>query len=310
MTDRLLSVIVPCYNEEESLDTLYARLIAACTPYMDKGYEIIFINDGSHDATWSIIERFHDLNENVVGIAFARNFGHAMALTAGLEVSRGERVLIIDADLQDPPELLPKMMELLDRGADVAYGKRISRKGETWLKRYTAYLFYRLLNYLSTVPLPKDTGDFRLINRKVVDVLNSMPEVCRYIRGMVAWVGFNQQPILYERDERFAGETHYTVAKMFRLAMDAITGFSTRPLRMAFYFGFLMFGLCISFLIYVCIAYFRHLTIQGWASLACLISAVQAIQFILIGLIGEYVGRIYQQVKYRPKYIIAKRCGK
>ncbi len=243
------------------------------------------------------------------GLCFSRNFGHGMALTAGLEACRGERVLIIDADLQDPPELLAGMMRAMDEGADVVYGRRIKRQGESWFKRMTAYVFYGLLSHLSDVAIPRDTGDFRLINRKVVQALNNMPETARYIRGMVAWVGFRQVPIDYVRDERFAGTTHYTLEKMLKLALDAITGFSDRPLRLAFYLGLLMILCSLFLLAYVLISYFHQDTVRGWASTAFIFVVCQAVQFFLLGLIGEYIGRTYQESKRRPKYIMLTSVG-
>ena len=305
----LLSIIVPCYNEEETLSELYRRLSEICAPYAGSGYEILLIDDGSKDGTWNVIRSLHATDARVNGVCFSRNFGHGMALTAGLELCRGERVLIIDADLQDPPELLPAMMRKMDEGADVVYGKRVSRAGETWFKRVSARFFYRLLNRISDVPMPEDTGDFRLMDRKVVQALKAMPETARYIRGMVAWVGFKQVPIEYERSARFAGATHYTLEKMLRLALDAITGFSNRPLRLAFYLGVLMLILSILLLIYVVGSYFLHDTVRGWASLICILVGTQAIQWLLIGLIGEYIGRIYQESKHRPNYIILDTAG-
>jgi len=304
-----LSVVIPCYNEEASLHELYRRISEACAPYAVKGVEIIMVNDGSTDRSWAIIEALHAQDARVVGLCFARNFGHAMALTAGLEACRGERILIIDADLQDPPELLLGMMEKMDAGADVVYGKRISRSGETWFKRATASVFYKMLDHLSDIPIPRDTGDFRLMTRKVVDAVNVMPETARYIRGMVAWVGFRQVPIEYARDERFAGTTKYTLEKLLRLALDAITGFSDRPLRLAFYLGFSMMMLGAVILMYILISYVEHNTVRGWASMAFIFVIFQSMQFFLLGLIGEYIGRTYQETKRRPKYIMLTRVG-
>jgi len=304
-----LSVIIPCYNEDKSLHECYRRISEACTPYIEKGYEIIFVNDGSKDHTWAIIEELHAKDKHVIGLCFSRNFGHGMALTAGLEACRGERVLIIDADLQDPPELLSHMMQKMDGGADVIYGKRIRRNGETSFKRITAHLFYLLLSHLSDVSIPRDTGDFRLINNKVVHALNSMPETARYIRGMIAWVGFTQTPIEYIRAERFAGRTHYTLTKMFKLAFDAITGFSDRPLRLAFYLSFIMILVSGFILIYILVSYFYYNAVHGWASMACIFVSSQAVQFFLLGVIGEYMGRTYQESKHRPKYIMLTSIG-
>ena len=302
-----LSVVVPCFNEEAVLTELYRRLNETCVPYADRGYEIVLVDDGSRDATWATIEGLHAQDPRVRGLRFSRNFGHGMALTAGLDACRGERIFIIDADLQDPPELLPDMMMRMDAGADVVYGQRVKREGEGWFKVVSARLFYRLLDSLSDLPIPRDTGDFRLMNRKVLNALRAMPETARYVRGMVAWVGFNQVPLPYERKSRFAGQTHYTLEKMLRLALDALTGFSNRPLRLAFYFALLM--LLFSFIVFLIVvwAYIEHNTVRGWASLALLFTGSQALQWFMIGLLGEYVGRIYQESKQRPKYIVASR---
>ena len=249
------------------------------------------------------------MTRGVRGVRFSRNFGHGMALTAGLDACRGERIFIIDADLQDPPELLPEMMARMDAGADVVYGQRSKREGETWFKIVTARLYYRLLDSLSDLAIPRDTGDFRLINRKVLEALRAMPETARYVRGMVAWVGFNQVPLPYERKGRFAGQTHYTLEKMIRLALDGMTGFSIRPLRLAFYFALLM--LLVSGIVALLIIwdYIEHRTVRGWASLALLFTGAQAVQWFMMGLLGEYVGRIYQESKQRPKYIVADRTA-
>jgi len=309
MTAPLLSVVVPCYNEEEGLPELHRRLSAACAPYGSAGYEILLVNDGSRDGTWACIQALHQKDTHVLGISLSRNFGHGMALTAGLDACRGERVLIIDADLQDPPELLAKMMARMDAGADVVYGKRESRAGESWFKRASARFFYRLLSKFSDVLIPEDTGDFRLINARVVQALRAMPESARYTRGMVAWVGFRQEPLLYARDARFAGRTHYTLEKMLKLALDGITGFSNRPLRLAFYLGFLMLMGSGILLLYIIYSYITGSSVRGWASLAFIIVGSQAAQWFFLGLIGEYIGRIYQESKRRPNYLVSERVG-
>ena len=299
-----LSVVVPCYNEEEGIGELHRRLSAVCAAYRHNGYEILLVNDGSTDGTWPAIQALHAQDPQVVGVCLSRNFGHGMALTAGLDLCRGQRVFIIDADLQDPPELLTQMMQKMDEGADVAYGKRSRRMGESWFKKISARYFYRILNHVSDHSMPEDTGDFRLINRKVVEALKSMPENARYIRGMVHWVGFHQVPVYYERKERFAGKTHYTLEKMLRLSLDAITGFSTRPLRLAFYMGFLMLLASVFLLGYIIWSYYYSSTVRGWTSLAFLLVFSQAFQWLLLGLIGEYVGRIFQESKRRPNYLL------
>jgi len=227
----LLSVVVPAFNEQEVLHAACERLLAACQPYFAHGVEIIVVDDGSRDATWPIVLELAKRVPQIVGVRLSRNFGHQLALTAGLEVCRGERILMIDADLQDPPELLPEMMALIDQGADVVYGRRVKRQGETAFKRYSASLFYRILNRLTDVDIPQEVGDFRLVTRQVLNALRALPEQHRFVRGMVAWLGFKQMPLRYVRQERFAGTTKYPLRKMLKLAVDAITGFSVVPLR-------------------------------------------------------------------------------
>lgn len=311
MTEKLfLSVVVPCYNEEAVMGELYRRLHDACAAYDAQGYEIIFVNDGSADATWPIIRSLGVKDARVKGVCLSRNFGHGMAVTAGLDACQGERVLVLDADLQDPPELLGQMMALMDeRAADVVYGKRNTRESEGWFKRVTASLFYRLLNQISEFPIPADTGDFRLMKRSVVQEVCAMPEYARYLRGMVAWVGFTQVPLPYERKPRYAGNPHYTLRKMLNLALDAITGFSVYPVRLAFYFGMLMLLASVGLLFYIGISYAANNTVRGWASLAFIIVISQGFQWMLLGLMGEYIGRIYQESKRRPHYIVKDTAG-
>lgn len=298
-----LSVVIPCYNEKETLDELLRRTNAACEKCGIK-YEIILVNDGSVDGTWEKMQALRKLYPELVLVDLARNHGHQLALTAGLQVCRGERILCIDADLQDPPELLPEMLQLMDAGADVVYGKRRARAGETWFKKITAAGFYRLLNTLSDVQLPQDAGDFRLMSRRVLDVFLQMPEQHRYIRGMISWVGFRQEPIEYDRDARFAGETKYPLRKMVKLSLDAITSFSTKPLKitahLAVWFSLLGLGL----LLYSLISWMFFNTIQGWTSLLAVISIIGSLQFMILAIFGAYLGRIYQQSQQRPLTIV------
>jgi dolichol-phosphate mannosyltransferase len=233
----LVSVVAPCYNEELVLLEFYRKASSACRVAVGDSYELLFVDDGSRDATWRKICDLSASDPHVVGVRLFRNHGHQLAVTAGLALTQGERVLLIDADLQDPPELLSEMMAAMDQGADVVYGTRSARKGETFFKLVTASLFYRLLNSLSKVPIPRDTGDFRLMQRAVVDILNAMPEQHRFIRGMVSWIGGKQIAFPYERDARYAGTTKYPLRKMIRFAVDGITSFSTTPLRIAVWLG-------------------------------------------------------------------------
>jgi dolichol-phosphate mannosyltransferase len=276
---------------------------AACGSVTDD-YEIVLVNDGSSDESWPVLLSLAAKDPHVVAINLSRNHGQALALTAGLAYCRGERILIIDADLQDPPELLPEMMAVCSGGADIVYGKRRSRAGESIFKRLTAFLFYRVLNLFTDQHIPEDTGDFRLITRRVLDVLNAMPENHRFVRGMISWVGFKQVALLYDRSPRFAGKTKYALGKMFRFALDAITSFSVRPLRLAFYAGGILSVVSILLLAYSIGAYFVDQTIRGWTSIMAVMLLFLAAQFLVLGLIGEYVGRLYMEAKHRPLFIV------
>lgn len=299
-----LSVVVPCYNEFESLAELVRRLTCACTHCVGADYELIFVNDYSTDGTWAEIMRLSAGTHQVIGVDLAHNHGHQLALTAGLSVAGGDRVLIIDADLQDPPELLAEMMAQLDAGADVAYGQRLQRKGETWFKKASAAFFYRLLRHLADAPIPADTGDFRLMKRQVVDVLLSMPEQHRFIRGMVAWIGFRQVAVPYQRQARFAGATKYPLRKMIRFAADAITGFSVAPLRLSLYFSLWSVLLAILLGLYALWQWFTGVAVPGWTSIAIIVLAFGSMQMLCLGIMGEYLGRIYAQSKQRPLFVI------
>ena len=299
-----LSIVVPCFNEEDSLGEFLRRAVLAATSAVGKDFEIIAVDDGSTDATWDIISAQSGSLVNLVGVRLMRNHGHQIAATAGLTVARGERVLLIDADLQDPPELLLMMMPIMDRGADVVYGQRSRRAGETRFKLITAAAFYRLLGHLTSVPIPRDTGDFRLMSRRVVDILVAMPERDRFIRGMVSWVGGRQVALPYERDARFAGETKYPLRKMVRFALDAITSFSTAPLRIATWIGFVSALIAAALVLYTFVQWFAGQTIAGWSSLMATIAGFFSIQFIGMGIMGEYLGRLVEEVKQRPMFMI------
>ena len=304
-----LSAVVPCYNEEESIDELCRRLGDACQNVVGADYEIVLVDDGSADATWLKISATARSNPNVVAVRLTRNHGHQLALTAGLEVCRGERILIIDADLQDPPELLGQMMEKMDNGAHVVYGKRVERKGETWFKRVSATAFYRILRRLVEIDVPLDTGDFRLMSRKALDLLRQMPEQHRFIRGMVTWIGLKQEPIEYKRDERFAGETKYPLAKMLGLALDAITGFSTKPLKIASYLGFLFAFFAVLGVAYTMISLIFFQTVVGWASTITVVLVLGSVQLLVLGVMGEYLGRMFIELKRRPVFLIDEVVG-
>ncbi len=245
-----------------------------------------------------------DGDPHLLAINLSRNHGHQLALTAALTFARGERILIIDADLQDPPELLPEMMRLMDEGADVVYGQRRQRHGETPFKTLTAKLFYRLLGHLTDVRIPMDTGDFRLMSRRSLDILNAMPEQSRFVRGMVSWIGLNQVPLLYDREPRFAGQTKYPLFRMMRFALDAITGFSIVPLRVASILGMVMGVTSVTMLSYTLGSWAFGRTVEGWTSLTTIVLTVSSVQLLVLGILGEYVGRLYMQSKGRPLFII------
>jgi dolichol-phosphate mannosyltransferase len=300
----LLSVVAPCYNESESLHELYRRVTEVCRANVAEDYEIVLVNDGSRDSTWADIRALTQNDPHVVGVNLSRNHGHQLALSAGLTVCRGARILIIDADLQDPPELLPQMMAEMDKGADVVYGQRADRAGESWFKKTSAAAFYRLLDRMVDIKIPLDTGDFRLISRRALDILNEMPEQHRFIRGMVSWIGLAQRPVIYHRHERFAGETKYPLSKMIKFALDAITGFSIRPLRIAIYLG-VLFGLGgIVVLAYTLWTWISGETVQGWTSLMAVVLVLGSVQLLVIGVLGEYLGRLYLESKRRPLFVI------
>lgn len=299
-----LSIVAPCHNEEEGLREFCRRASAAAQSVAGDAFELILVDDGSSDGTWEIISELAAKVPQVLGVRLLRNHGHQLASTAGLSASRGERILLIDADLQDPPELLLMMMPIMERGADVVYGQRTRREGETWFKLATASLFYRTLSRLASVTIPRDTGDFRLMRRRVVDILLAMPERDRFIRGMVSWIGGRQVALPYERDARFAGTTKYPLRKMINFALDAITSFSTTPLRIATWLGMISAGIAMALLVYTFIRWLQGETVTGWSSIMAAVSAFSAIQLICIGIIGEYLGRLVQESKKRPMFMI------
>ena len=299
-----LSVVVPCYNEEETLPAFMDRMEAACRASVGDAYEIILVNDGSRDSTWKVIRGFAASRLGVVGVNLARNHGHQLAVSAGLKLVRGQWVMVIDADLQDPPELLADMLRLGDSGFEVVYARRRSRASESQFKLATASLFYRFLGFLSDVEIPQDVGDFRLISHRVAMRLNAMPEQDRFIRGMVAWLGGQQTEILYDRDARYAGETKYTLSKMLRLAAAGLTGFSTAPLNLAIVLAIMgtLIGLVI--FLYAFVGYFFGRAAPGWTSQALITVFFGVSQLGCLAIIGAYLGRTYMQVKGRPLYLI------
>lgn len=307
--DFLVSVVIPVYYEEAVVEVCYKELKRVM--YKNKwGYEFIFVNDGSQDKTLSILKDLAQADHQVKIIDFSRNFGHQIAVTAGVFHSLGDVTVIIDADLQDPPRVIEEMVAKWQSGYDVVYAKRKKRKGETYFKLLTAKWFYRFLHYMAEIEIPMDTGDFRLMDRKVVEAFKQMPEKNRFVRGMVSWVGFDQTFIEYERDERLAGTTKYPLKKMIHFAADGIISFSTKPLKMVRTLGSLTILVAIALLIYSLISKFiTHDVVTGWTSLMVAITFFSGVQLFSIGLLGEYIARIYDESKRRPLYLIKEKIN-
>mgnify|MGYP001381396288 CR=1 FL=1 len=309
---KLISIVVPCFNEEEVFAETYRRLTETLSQ-IDKtkyDYELIFVNDGSKDKTLEMIREKTISDSRVKGINFARNFGHQIAITAGLDNCKGDAAVVIDADLQDPPSVILEMIAKWEEGYDVIFGKRRDRAGESAFKLLTAKYFYRFINRLSDVDIPLDTGDFRLMDRAALDQFLSMRETYRFVRGMVAWIGFKQTFVEYDRESRFAGSTKYPLKKMLRLASDAILSFSNTPLKIATFVGFITS--CIAFVGILYALYMRLFTnnfVEGWTLLMISVLLIGGIILLVLGIIGEYVGRIYGEIKRRPLYIIKDKIG-
>jgi len=301
MNKKIISVVVPCFNESEVITKTYERLLAVLNEIQN--YELIFVDDGSLDNTLAKLYSFAKDNGKVNIVSLSRNFGHQVAVTAGIEAANGDAIIIIDADLQDPPEVIPEMINLWNEGADVVYGVRRNRAGESKFKLLTAKIFYRIIGKLSDIQIPHDTGDFRLISKKISDALLEMPEKDRYIRGMISWIGFKQVPFFYNRDERAAGKTKYPLKKMIKFALDGIFSFSTRPLQIATYFGVFVSLISVLGIFYALILrLFGDEWIPGWTLLFIGMMFLGGVQLIVMGVIGEYVGRIYGESKSRPLY--------
>lgn len=301
---RSYSVVIPVFNEEANVNTLYERL-SAVMQGMEAPYELLFVNDGSRDRTLELVKALSARDTRVRYINLSRNFGHQIAVSAGLDACRGDRVVIIDADLQDPPELIPEMSQKMDEGFEVVFARRRKRQGESVAKLLTARLFYRLLANIASIDIPLDTGDFRIVHRKVVDVLKAMPEQNKFLRGQISWIGFRQTFVEYDRSERHGGKTGYTYAKMFRFALDGITSFSDAPLRLASWMGFLVSGFAFLALVYALYGKLvLHQSVPGWASIIVSVLFLGGIQLISLGFIGEYLSRISANVKQRPLYVV------
>lgn len=300
-----ISIVIPCYNEEAVLPELFERITKAASQWKNYRYEVICIDDGSIDRTWNLLQEQHARDSRWNALSFSRNFGHQIAITAGIEVAKGDAVVLIDADLQDPPEVIHQMITKWDQGYDVVYGTRTERHGETSFKKGTAKLFYRLLNYLSDVTIPMDTGDFRLMSRKVVDTLRLMPERDRFMRGMVSWVGFKQIALPYKRNKRVAGESKYPLKKMLRFATDGILSFSTKPLKISIVMGIFCALLAMLGILYALfLRLFTDIWVEGWTALMIAVLFIGGVQLITVGILGEYIGRIFNETKNRPLYVV------
>lgn len=304
------SFVIPIYNEEDNLPELYRRLQQVMRQLEGKT-EIWFVNDGSHDRSIALLRQLHQQDDRVFYLSLARNFGHQIAVTAGLHFARGEAVIVMDADLQDPPELVLAMAEKWQQGYQVVYAQRTQRHQEGWFKRLTAHVFYRLLRHLADVEIPTDTGDFCLMDRCIVDLLNTMPERNRYIRGLRAWVGFRQTAVLFERDPRYAGDVKYTFSKSLSLAISGLVSFSKVPLRLSTYLG--LTAAAIALFMAILVLYWRlfapHSPLTGFAAITVVIFFLGAVQLISIGILGEYIGRIYEEIKGRPLFTLAEVGG-
>jgi glycosyltransferase involved in cell wall biosynthesis len=306
----LVSVIVPCYNEEQVIVKTNHEIVATLAAVQGIDFEIIYVDDGSRDATPEMLHAIQAADKHARVVLLSRNFGHQLAVSAGLEHAAGDAAVIIDADLQDPPAVIPEMIERWRDGYDVVYGVRGERPGETALKLWTAKAFYRLINRISEIEIPLDVGDFRLLDRKVVDVLLAMPERDRFLRGMVSWIGFRQVAVLYNRAPRRAGQSKYPLMKMVRFAVDSVISFSFAPLRLAIWGGFIALGASFVGIVYaLVIRLYTTDWVKGWASIFTAVLFLGGVQLITLGIVGEYVGRIYAEVKLRPLFVVRERLG-
>lgn len=308
MKDFLISIVIPVYNERENLSPLLKKLLPILKNYK---YEIVFVDDGSSDQTVDEIKKHASKNGNIKLLSFYRNFGHQIAISAGYLSASGHCVISMDADLQDPPETIPQMINKWHKGAKIVYAKRTSREFDSPAKRFTANLFYRFINLMSDISIPQDVGDFRLLDREIVDFLNKLPEQSRFLRGLVAWGGYPAEYVYFKRQKRNAGETHYTFSKMVNFALEGITSFSTKPLRLATYLGFISATVGILGIIYAVLGkiFLPKYWVPGWTALFVGIMAFGGVQLITIGIIGEYIAKIYKEVQNRPHYLIKEKVN-
>ena len=305
-----VTIIVPAYNEEESLPFLYERLEKLMNENKNYEFEILFVNDGSKDKTIDLIKEYREKDKRINYVDFARNFGKEIAMIAGLDYATGDCVIFIDADLQDPPELIPEMIKYWEEGYDDVYAQRRSRKGETWLKKFTSKMYYRVLQSLTKVPIQKDTGDFRLLDKRCVNALRKMRETGRNSKSMFSWIGYKKKAIFYDRDPRVAGSTKWNYAKLINLAIDGITSFTTSPLRISTYLAIPTFLALIIYFIYVIVKCIRlNVAIQAFQAIILLILFFSGIQILLFGIVGEYLGRIFNESKHRPLYLVNEYNG-
>ena len=307
-----ISIIIPCFNEEQVISHTYERVDKTMKSFKHGGYELIFINDGSRDKTLEVLRGISQKDSHVKILSFSRNFGHQPAVTAGINICLGDIAIIIDADLQDPPELFPEMVKIyLEQNANVVYGLRKERKGETFFKRVSAKYFYKTINFLSDTPLPVDTGDFRLIDKHVIEAFRSLPEKNKYIRGLISWIGFKQVPVMYVREERFAGETKYPLSKMIKFASTSLLYFSKKPLKLALTIGLISIIIGIGLAIWVLtgLIYRTNSIVPGWASTIIALIFFGGIQLLTIGVLGEYLGNMFEEIKNRPEYIIHEKIN-
>jgi polyisoprenyl-phosphate glycosyltransferase len=300
----LVSLVVPVYNESEVIGVFYDRATKALAALDGFDYEILFVDDGSRDNSYKQLAGFAAQNPHIRVLKFSRNFGHQIAITAGIDHARGNCVVIIDADLQDPPEVIAAMIERWREGFDVVYGVRAEREGEGAMKLATASAFYRLLQRLTNIPIPADVGDFRLMSRRAVDQLKLLREKDRFVRGLVSWIGFNQTGLTYSRDKRFAGTTKYPLRKMIKFAFDGITSFSTAPLKLATWSGYSASLLAFLYLASVFVQKLLGYTVEGWATIMVAVLFLGGVQLVCLGILGEYLGRIFNEVKPRPMYVV------
>lgn len=308
-TDIRYSIVIPVYNEEAVINQTYKRL-KQVMDLTGESYELIFVNDGCEDHTPVMIKNYRDQDDNVKLITFSRNFGHQIAITAGMDYATGAAVIVIDADLQDPPELILEMIEKWKDGYDVVYAKRTKRKGETVFKKKTARLFYQILKVYSDLEIPSDTGDFRLMDRRVCEEMKRLPEKNRFVRGLVSWVGFKQTAVEFERDERLAGETKYPLKKMIKFSLDGITSFSMKPLQMANYIGVTLISSGLAYLVIILgLKVLTSVVMAGWNFVVAMQLTLTGILLMMIGIVGEYIGRIYDESRNRPLYIVSETYG-